>query len=101
MSEKKSHLKDWYRTREGIYVFDAIDEKIQDKLSKLFGYYAIEIGQYLKKRSLLQQSRIKNNIKIYTSKSGSGADGIVAEPEFLPIVFDNVDLVIASHVFEG
>lgn len=102
MSEKTSNLGDWYRGRAGTFVFTAVNQKIQDKLSSLFGYYAIEMGAHTEVGSLLQQSRIKNNIKIYAP--GMRAEGelaLIAEPEFLPIVFDNIDLVIASHVFEG
>ena len=100
MSENTSQLIDWYRGHEGIYVLGEIELRIQDKLSEIFGYYAVEMGLHTEICSLLQQSRIKNNIKVFMPDTKHDAEGIIAAPEFLPIVFDNIDLLIASHVFE-
>lgn len=101
MSENTSQLVSWYRARQGVYVLDKIEQRIQEKLSRIFGYYAIEMGVHTEIRSLLQHSRIKNNIKIYAQNKQYDDTGIIAAPEFLPIVFDNIDLVVASHAFEN
>ncbi len=102
-SIKTLHSENWYLGTEGICVSDAIKTLMQVKLSKIFGYYAIEMGVHTSVFSLLEPSRIKNNIKIFSEVRAAkrSQDSIVAEPEFLPIVFDNIDLVIASHVFES
>ena len=96
-------MKDWYNSLEGQYVLNSIDDKIGNILSEIFGYYAVEFGVHTQIKSLLNKSRIKNNITIYSELPPfiTKHYHIIAEPEFLPIVFDNIDLVIASHVFEA
>ena len=96
-------MKDWYNSREGQTVLNSIDDEISNILSEIFGYYAVELGVHTQIKSLLNKSRIKNNITIYSELPllATNHHKLIAEPEFLPIVFDNIDLVIASHVFEA
>lgn len=102
MAKKKSHNPSWYLSRQGLSVSVELQAQIQAILSKIFGYHAIEIGMHTETFSLLTKSRIKNNFKILSEKSLDNTDNtFVAEPEFLPVVVDNIDLVIASHVFES
>ncbi len=101
--DKTLHMHKWYRSREGRYVFSALEQEINSILSEVFGYYAVEIGEHTCIRTLLSESRIKNNISIFshTPSKVSGNMSLIADAEFIPLAFDNLDLVVASHVFEG
>ncbi len=104
----------YYNSRAGKVVIEALNQQLRLELSKIFGYYAIEMGQHLQHTSWLQHSRIKNNIAIYSqqqleqkifqtsvlNKNKIHRLKLVSEPEFLPITFDNTDLIISSHLLE-
>lgn len=101
MSEISSYIQNWYQTQEGRYTLGVLEAEIQKQLNEIFGYYALEFGIHTEFQTLLSESRVANNFQICTLQSGIDCKGdIIAEPEFLPIVADNIDLVIASHVFE-
>ena len=102
MVENNAHNYNWYCSRQGMKVSVELQNQLHATLSKIFGYYAIEMGMHTQTFSLLKQSRIKNNFKILSEKSLKNIDNVfIAEPEFLPVIVDNIDLVIASHVFES
>jgi SAM-dependent methyltransferase len=104
----------YYSSRAGQVVIKALNQRLRLELSKIFGYYAIEMGQHLQHTSWLQHSRIKNNIAIYSQqqlkdeifqtsvlhKKKIHRLKLISEPEFLPITFDNTDLIISSHLLE-
>lgn len=104
----------YYSSRTGKVVIEALNQQLRLELSKIFGYYAIEMGQHLQHTSWLQYSRIKNNIAIYSQqqfeqkifqtsvlhKKKIHQLKLVSEPEFLPVIFDNTDLIISSHLLE-
>jgi SAM-dependent methyltransferase len=104
----------YYSSQAGKVVIEAMNQQLRVELSKIFGYYAIEMGQHLQHTSWLQHSRIKNNIAIYSpqqleknifqtsvlNNNKIHRLKLVSEPEFLPITFDNTDLVISSHLLE-
>lgn len=87
----------WYQTPAGLFAMQRLQDKIQDYISKVFGYYAMESGVLLNHTSFLESSRIGSCFAL-----GRGGDGISikAETEALPLDFDSIDLIIASHVLE-
>ena len=94
----------YYLSHSGRYVRDQLGKQLAKELSHIFGYYALEMGQHLSYTSWLQQSRIKKNIQIYTQQQqhlAASSCSIIAEAEFLPIVFDNIDVLISSHLLEN
>lgn len=91
----------YYSSHAGRYVLQALTTQLQQDLSQIFGYYAIEMGQHRSHVSLLQHSRIKYNLNIYSpTQTIHSPFSMQAEAEFLPIVFDNIDLLISSHLLE-
>jgi len=91
----------YYSNRAGRYVIQALSAQLRQDLSQIFGYYAIEMGRHMPHVSLLQHSRIKHNLSIYAQdQTPPHSFSLQAEAEFLPIVFDNIDLFISSHLLE-
>ena len=91
----------YYASHAGRYVIQALNAQLRQDLSQIFGYYAIEMGQHMPYLSLLQHSRIKHNLRIYSQTQAiQHSFSLQAEAEFLPIVFDNIDLLISSHLLE-
>ncbi len=68
--------------------------------SQVFGYYALQIGELVQEYDLLQDSRISSCFTIAPGISTIAAVDLVADVSALPVEFDNIDLVVASHVLD-
>ena len=77
---------------------------VAEMSSQVFGYYALQVGELVQRYDLLQDSRISNCFTIVsstsTSTSISASADLVADASALPVEFDNIDLVVASHVLD-
>lgn len=91
----------YYSSHAGRYVLQALTTQLRQDLSQIFGYYAIEMGLHLPHTAFLQYSRTQYNLSIYSqTQTIHRPFSIQAAAEFLPIVFDNIDVLISSHLLE-
>lgn len=96
MRNKYRDYQTWYENDEGLFVRSQLDEYLAQHLQAIFGYYAIESGVLAHSHNFLAKSRINH---CYRAGQEMPVD-ILAKPEFLPVMADNVDLFIATHVLE-
>lgn len=89
--------RDWYNSPAGEHALVSLNDKLEDYLSEIFGYYALETGVLMGKSHFFEHSKVKTNVALGRA---SQQPDIVAEIEQLPIDFDSVDLVIGSHILE-
>lgn len=97
----------WYETPAGTYALQQLDNKIENYLSKIFGYYALEMGALVGRHHFLDKSRVSTCFSLghasyhheNNTKRAEQKIELTAEAA-LPIDFDSVDLVLASHVLE-
>ncbi len=99
--DEKKHLyaacSAWYETPAGQFALQKLEDKISENLIEIFGYFALESGALLDSHQFLGESRVDTRFSLGRyAKTAS----IKADMEALPIDFDSVDLVIASHVLE-
>ena len=67
---------------------------------QVFGYYALQLGELAQQYDLLQDSRISNCFTVVDVTAHAASADLVADASALPIEFDNIDLVVASHVLD-
>ncbi|PID49502.1 MAG: hypothetical protein CR991_05575 [Proteobacteria bacterium] len=92
-------LQAWYSSYHGRYLQQALENTVRNRVADVFGYFAIEMGPLVDKQSFLQESRISACFKVGTQANAAGVD-LVAVGEALPLAFDNIDLVVASHLLD-
>lgn len=95
--QRVNACRDWYKSPAGEYALASLNDKLEDYLSEIFGYFALETGVLIGESHFLDHSKIKTNVTL--GRADQPAD-IVAEIEHLPVDFDSVDLVIGSHILE-
>lgn len=88
----------WYCSAPGINAAQGVQLAVAEMSSQVFGYYALQLGELAQQYDLLQDSRISNCFTVVPAISAS-AD-LVADAAALPVEFDNIDLVVASHVLD-
>jgi SAM-dependent methyltransferase len=96
MKNKFQNYNRWYNTAEGKAVLANIEHYLAKRQEEIFGYYAVELGVLTPFHSLLASSRIPHCYRIAQEQGGD----LIALPDFLPIMADNIDLLVASHVLE-
>ncbi len=89
----------WYRSASGVEAAQGVQTAVAEMSSEVFGYYAVQLGELAQQYTLLQDSRISNCFTVATVASAEAAD-LVADAAALPLAFDNIDLVVASHVLD-
>lgn len=116
------HCNNWYKSPAGQDSLTQAQALCREMLSEIFGYYAIEIGMLSGGCDLLKDSRIAASFSLASPDSDhmaaiqpiastdaynrryddkpQGHFATIAANEQLPISTDNVDLVLASHIFE-
>lgn len=99
VEQQISQLQSWYSTVEGAYVLAELQKLVTSLTEDVFGYYALELGLMVEHCDLLCDSRISTHIKLSTNPHATLADTIT-KAEFLPIGFNEVDLVVGCHVLD-
>jgi SAM-dependent methyltransferase len=96
-------LQSWFDTEVGQYAMKWEQLKIDALVADVFGYRAIQIG--LPKVDLLRQNRMP--FKAFVGRTAIEPDvhhawqaSVVAEPEYLPLESDSIDLLILPHALE-
>lgn len=87
----------WYNRPAGEFALQKLNEKIAENISDVFGYHAFETGALLDQCRFLEASRVDTCFAVGREDEDVS---LQAEMEALPLDFDSVDLVIASHVLE-
>ncbi|PIE01165.1 MAG: hypothetical protein CSA79_01245 [Thiothrix nivea] len=95
-----SAIRQWYQSGGGRHTATAIQTVVAEMSNEVFGYYAVQVGDLGGRYDLLQESRIKNCFRMAVGCHTTHPVDLVAEPVALPFDFDNLDLVIASHVLD-
>ncbi len=83
----------WIETPLGQYLLDHEQSYFDSAVANIFGYNAIQIG--LPQVDLLRANRIP--LQFY---AGTESGNLRANPGFLPIATDSIDLVLLPHVLE-
>ncbi len=87
-------LRAWYSTSVGELVSSEIKARVDSILPRLFGYYALQIGELAADVDLLDISRIKKQIRLDIIP---GHVNLLASAEDLPFQEDSLDLIILVH----
>ena len=99
--DEKKHLyaacSAWYSTPAGAFALQKLEEKISENLAGIFGYFALESGVLLDLHHFLDTSRVDTCFSLGRYAETST---VKADMEALPLDYDSVDLVIASHILE-
>lgn len=90
-------LDSWLNTAQGRYVLDWERAHIDDAVSDVFGYNALQLG--LPQFDLLAANRIAMRRKAGDRGNGGDVD-VVCDPRQLPFATASVDLVLLPHVLE-
>lgn len=100
-------LAQWLTTPVGQYVQNWEQKKIDGLVTNAFGYHAIQVGQ--PQWDLLRANRIPTKGRTHSSlehvpEANEAATGLnislYAEPEYLPLDTQSIDLLILPHVLE-
>ncbi|MGB0847368.1 MAG: class I SAM-dependent methyltransferase [Thiolinea sp.] len=90
----------WYRSAPGQNAARGVQSEVEGMTGDVFGYYALQLGAMAQQYTLLQESRISNCFTVAPLTTVSADVDLIADPAALPVEFDNVDLVVASHVLD-
>lgn len=91
----KHYLNNWYSSDAGKYFADEVQATIDELLSEIFGYYAIQLGEYPPRRDLLASSRVNSNFT-----TGVLQPDVFCSNEQLPFATDAIDLLVLPHSLE-
>lgn len=100
-------LQSWYGSEAGEAVLTALQAHITETTSEVFGYYALEYGALGGKHSFLKESRIQHCFRAtpvtqieWDVMAEKSRPDLVMDAGFLPVAFDNVDLLVATHMLD-
>lgn len=93
-------IRQWYESGVGQNTSLAVRQAVAEMSNDVFGYYAVQVGELAGQYCLLQESRIKNRFAVAVEDSTETMVDLVADPAALPLAFDNLDLIVASHVLD-
>lgn len=97
-SEKFSQqLQDWYTNPAGQILCEELENKLEQIVPNLFGYFALQIGALGEDMNFLTSSSISKKIHM-TLNPNQG--NVSASPLALPFPQDTLDLVIMPHTLE-
>ncbi|MEZ5537320.1 MAG: class I SAM-dependent methyltransferase [Thiolinea sp.] len=99
VSECVPAVRQWYESVAGRNTAAAVQAAVAEMSNDVFGYYAAQVGELAGEYSLLQDSRIRYCFAVAFENGTEGVD-LVADPAALPLAFDNLDLIVASHVLD-
>ena len=89
----------WYSTPAGIYAREKLESEIENYLSEIFGFYALEMGALVNQHQFLDKSRVRSCFSLGNKRDQKNI-ALKADVSALPIDVDSIDLVLASHVLE-
>lgn len=90
-------LSDWLQTPLGQYVQAWEQEKCDQAVADVFGYFAVQVG--MRSVDLLRTNRITHRFRCDDGPR-DGFVGVSAELHQLPFASSSIDLVVLPHVLE-
>ena len=90
-------LQDWYATPAGQILSNELQDKLEQLLPSLFGYYALQIGAISNDMDLLNSSSIGQ--KVYMAVNPEQGN-VTASPLALPFPQDTLDLIVLPHTLD-
>ena len=94
-----AELADWFESPLGKELLNAEAESLDDVLGDLFGYHLLQVG-CPGKLNLARASRTLRQFSVDLEYSSSECGACLAEPEYLPILSDCIDVAILPHTLE-
>ena len=94
-----SELADWFESPLGRELLNAEAESLDKVLAALFGYHLLQVG-CPGKLNLARASRTLRQFSVDLEYSSSECGACLAEPEYLPIQGDCIDVAILPHTLE-
>ena len=89
-------VNDWFETPLGRYLLEREQAYFDQVVADIFGFNALQLG--LNQFDLLRTNRMPTRFSI--APQGPGAVQARAEPEWLPLASQSVDLLLLPHVLE-
>ena len=111
LAETQRQLRAWYAKYPGIWLQEQEQSLLEGALTDLFGYHILQIGLN-NERNCLNVSRIPHRMVMDVEFPHTGqrlgadqtneqiADFVNAEPEYIPISADSLDVLVLSHTLE-
>lgn len=97
----QAFLKTWFASSAGGGLLQQEQILIDRYLSKLFGYYLVQIGQTTES-SLVHASRVRTKVVIDNCSSANSTEPqVVADLDFLPFKSDSLDVILMPHTLES
>lgn len=97
----QAFLKDWFSTPVGATLLNQEKTLLDKHLTKLFGYYLVQVGQ-VSAESLLHVSRVKTKIIIDNQMIPDHPElQVVADLDFLPFRHESLDVIVMPHTLES
>lgn len=96
----QTFLTDWFTTRVGSALFSQERALLEKHLTRLFGYYLLQVGQ-VSEQSLLDTSRIKNKIILDDQPVITPDLLVLADLDFLPFKPESMDVILMPHTLES
>jgi len=90
-------LQHWYATAAGQILSNKVQNKLEQVLPSLFGYYALQIGAMNHELDLLDSSKIGK--KIYMMEDPN-CGSVTASSLALPFPPDTLDLIVLPHTLD-
>lgn len=90
-------LHSWYASPAGQILGKELEDKVEQLLPNLFGYYALQVGDLCNGVDLLSGSTIGQ--KTYMAVSPNQGD-VTASPLALPFPQDTLDLIVLPHTLD-
>ena len=90
-------LQNWYASAAGQILSNEVQNKLEQVLPALFGYYALQIGAMNDQIDLLSSSKIGHKIYMMEDRN---CGSVTASSVALPFPADTLDLVVLPHTLD-
>ena len=92
-----SDLKIWYSSGVGGFLLQDLKVHLDALLPRLFGYYALQIGDLDSKTDMFAASRIRHQIRLDINP---GTIDLLGRADDLPFKQDSLDLILLLHTLD-
>jgi len=94
-------LKYWYQSRCGYQLGEEEHALVAETLQNLFGYHLLQVG-HLNEANWLSSSRVSHCeiMDFLPTEDSDGPQGLLGQPEQLPIQTDCMDVIVLPHILE-
>lgn len=96
----QAFLREWSSSRVGGALFKQERELVEKELTRLFGYYLLQVGR-ISTSNILSTSRIKDKIIIDDEYLSTTEQLVIADLDYLPFSAESMDVVVMPHTLES